>query len=98
MNLGTIGGILGAIASFLAIIAYLNKGIKNNKARLTAEKGRVISLAEIVEIQGKRIEALEDYASLPKEDGGEIFRPNNPLIDLENKAREEYKNHQTNLT
>ena len=97
MNLGTIGGILGAVASFLAIVVHLNKGIKNNKARLTAEKGRVISLAEIVEIQGKRIEALEDYASLPKEEG-EIFRPNNPLIDLENKAREEYRNHQTNLT
>lgn len=97
MNLGTIGGILGAIASIAAIVTHLNKGIKNNKARLTAEKGRVISLAEIVEIQGKRIEALEDYASLPKEEG-EIFRPNNPLIDLENKAREEYKNHQTNLT
>lgn len=97
MNLGTIGGILGAIASFLAIIAYLNKGIKNNKERLKAEKGRVISLAEIVEIQGKRIEALEDYASLPKEKG-ESFKPNNPLIDLEYQAREEYKNHQTNLT
>lgn len=97
MNLGTIGGILGAVASFLAIIVHLNKGIKNNQARLAAEKGRVISLAEIVEIQSKRIEALEDYASLPKEEG-EIFRPNNPLIDLENKAKEEYKNHQTNLT
>jgi hypothetical protein len=54
-------------------------------------------LAEIVEIQGKRIEALEDHASLPREDGNS-FRPNNPLIDMENKAREEYKNHHTNLT
>lgn len=98
MNLGTIGGILGAIASVLAIVAYLDKGIRNNQARLQAEKGRVLSLAEIVEIQGKRIEALEDYASLPKEGNIDIFRPNNPLIDLENKAREEYKKHQTNLT
>jgi hypothetical protein len=97
MNLATIGGLLGAVASFLAIVGYLNKGIKNNKARLAAEKGRVISLAEIVEIQGKRIEALEDHASLPREDGNS-FRPNNPLIDMENKAREEYKNHHTNLT
>ena len=47
---------------------------------MKAEKGRVISLAEIVEIQRKRIEALEDYASLPKEEG-EGFKPNNPLID-----------------
>lgn len=98
MNLGTIGGILGAVASFLAIIAYLNKGIENNKARSKAEKGRVASLAEIVEIQSKRIEALEDYASLPKEGHVDIFRPNNPLIELEEKARQDYKNHQTNLT
>lgn len=97
MNLGTIGAILGAIASFLAILAYLDKGVRNNKARLKAEKGRVISLAEIVEIQGKRIEALEFYASLPKEEG-ESFKPNNPLIELENKAREEYRSHHTNLT
>ena len=97
MNLGTIGAILGAIASFLGILAYLDKGVRNNKARLKAEKGRVISLAEIVEIQGKRIEALEFHASLPREES-ESFKPNNPLIDLENKAREEYKNHHTNLT
>ena len=97
MSLGTIGAILGAIASLLGIFAYLDKGIRNNTARSKAEKGRVISLAEIIEIQGKRIEALEFHASLPKEEN-ESFKPNNPLIDLENKAREEYKNHHTNLT
>jgi hypothetical protein len=98
MNLATIGAILGAITSGLAIFAYLDKGIRKNKARLRAEKGRVISLAEIVKIQSKRIEALEFYASLPKEQGGEIFRPNNELIDLENEAKEAYKKHQTELT
>jgi hypothetical protein len=97
MDLGTIGAILGAIASLLGILAYLDKGIRNNTARSIAEKGRVICLAEITEIQGKRIEALEFQASLPREES-ESFKPNNPLIDLENKAREEYKNHHTNLT
>jgi hypothetical protein len=97
MTLGTIGAILGAIASLLGILAYLDKGVRNNTARSKAEKGRVISLAEIIEIQGKRIEALEFHASLPREES-ESFKPNNPLIDLENKAREEYKNHHTNLT
>jgi hypothetical protein len=97
MTLGTIGAILGAIASLFGIFTYLNTGIRNNTARSKAEKGRVISLAEIIEIQGKRIEALEFHASLPREES-ESFKPNNPLIDLENKAREEYKNHHTNLT
>jgi hypothetical protein len=97
MDLGTIGAILGAIASCLGIFAYLDKGIRNNTARSIAEKGRVICIAEITEIQGKRIEALEFHASLPREES-ESFKPNNPLIDLENKAREEYKNHHTNLT
>jgi hypothetical protein len=97
MTLGTIGAILGAIASLLGILAYLDKGIRNNTARSKAEKGRVICLAEITEIQGKRIEALESHASLPKEESAS-FKPNNPLIDLENKAREEYESHHTNLT
>ena|SRR4028118_1009903 len=97
MNLGTIGAILGATASLLAILAYLDKGVRNNTARSIAEKGRVICLAEISEIHEKRIEALEFHASLPREES-ESFKPNNPLIDLENKAREEYKGHHTNLT
>jgi hypothetical protein len=97
MNLGTIGAILGAIASFLAILAALGQGIRDNAARLQAEKGRVIALWKIIEIQSKRIEALEDYASLPKEEG-KSFQPNNPLIDLEVEARAEYKKHQTGLT
>jgi hypothetical protein len=97
MNLGTIGAILGAIASFLAILAALSQGIRDNGARLQAEKGRVIALWKIVEIQGKRIEALEDYASLPREEG-KSFQSNNPLIDLEVEARTEYKKHHTDLT
>jgi hypothetical protein len=97
MNLGTIGAILGALASFLAICAALGQGIRDNGARLQAEKGRVIALWKILEIQGKRIEALEDYASLPKEEG-KSFQPNSPLIDLEIEARNEYKKHHTDLT
>jgi len=97
MNLGTIGAILGAVASFLAICAALSQGIRDNGARLQAEKGRVIALWKILEIQGKRIEALEDYASLPREDG-KSFQPNNPLLELELEARAEYKKHHTDLT
>jgi hypothetical protein len=97
MNLGTIGAILGAIASFLAIAAALSQGIRDNGARLQAEKGRVIALWKILEIQGKRIEALEDHASLPTEEG-KSFQPNNPLIDLEIEARNEYRKHHTDLT
>jgi len=97
MTLGTIGAILGAIASFLAIVAYLDKGVRNNKARLRAEKGRVSCLAEITEIQGKRIGALELHASR-SEDENSYFQINNPLIDLENKARDEYIKHHTDLT
>ncbi|WP_445173791.1 hypothetical protein [Microcoleus sp.] len=96
MNLGTIGAILGAIASFLAILAYLNNGVRNNRARLRAEKGRVISLAKIVEIQGKRITALEIHASRTEDES--FFQPNEPLIDLENEAKDEYKKHHTDLT
>jgi hypothetical protein len=97
MNLGTIGAILGAIASFLAILAALSQGIRDNSARLQAEKGRVIALWKIIEIQGKRIEALEDYVSLPREEG-KSYQPNNPLIDLEVEAKNEYKKHHTDLT
>ena len=98
MNLGTIGAILGAIASSLAILAYLNKGIRNNGARLRAEKGRVIALAKIIELQGKRIAALENHASLTEDGSESYFQPNEPLIDLENEARDEYKKHHTDLT
>jgi len=71
---------------------FLNEVLTNE-----AEKGRVIALWKIVEIQGKRIEALEDYASLPKEER-KSFQPNNPLIDLEVEAKNEYKKHHTDLT
>ena len=97
MNLTTIGAILGALASLFAILAYLDKGVQNNKARLRAEKGRVISLEKIVRFQGERIAALEDYAS-NSSDNSESFQPNKPLIDLENEARDEYKKHHTDLT
>ncbi len=97
MNLGTFGAILGAISSFLVIIAWFDSRIKNNQARLRAEKGRVVSLSKIIEIQGKRIEAIEMHLSLStKED--ENFAINNPLIALEEEAKAEYKKHHTNLT
>jgi hypothetical protein len=54
INLGTIGAILGAIASFLAIVATLSQKIRDNGARLQTEKGRVIALWKIVESQVKR--------------------------------------------
>jgi hypothetical protein len=98
MNFGTIGAVLGAIASFMGIVAYLDKGVRRNKARLRAEKGRVTSLAKIVEIQGKRIRALEIHVSRSKEEDGFQFQANNALIDLERDEREEYKKHQTDLT
>jgi hypothetical protein len=97
MSLGTIGAILGAVVSFLTILAALSQGIRDNSARLQAEKGRVIALWKIIEIQGKRIEALEDHASLPREEG-KSFQPNNPLIDLEVEAKNEYKKYHTDLT
>jgi len=97
MNLGTIGAILGAIASFLAIAAYLDNGVRKNQARLRAEKGRVSCLAEIAEIQRKRIDALELHASRTKDENS-YFQINNPLIDLEDKAMDEYKKHHTDLT
>lgn len=97
MNIGTIAAILGAVASFIAILAALSQGIRDNGARLQAEKGRVIALFKMIEIQGKRIEALEDYAALPKEEG-KSFHLNSPLIDLEIEARNEYKKHHTDLT
>jgi len=98
MNLGTIGALLGAIASFLAILAYLAKGVRNNKARLRAEKGRVIALAKIVEIQSKRIDDLELYALRSEGEGSFQFQLNNPLIDLENEAKDESKKHHNDLT
>jgi hypothetical protein len=97
MNVGTIGAILGAIASFLVIVAYLQQEIKKNQARLKAEKGRVSCLAEIAQIQSKRIDALECHASRTKDENS-YFQVNDPLIDLENKAMDEYKKHHTDLT
>ena len=98
MNLGTIGAILGAIASLIAILAYFDNGIQKNKARLRAEKGRIISLAEVAEIQAKRIEALEKYVSFLSKEESKSFNQNNPLIDMEKKAMEEYRKHNTDLT
>ena len=99
MNLSTICAILGASASIVAILAYFDDGINKNKARLRAGNGRVTSLATITEIQGQRITALENFYAINLTDESDnFFQPNEPLIELERSAREEYKKHHTDLT
>jgi len=98
MNVGTIGAILGAIASFLAIVAYLDKKITNNRARLRAEKGRIISVVKIQGLHNKRITALERHASRSKEEEPFQIEATNALIDLEEEEKAEYQKHQTDLT
>ena len=95
MNLGTIGSIVGSVASVFAILAYLYKGVRYNKARSTAQQGRIIALVQMVEIQGERLTILETYLS--KEDGGN-YQVSTTLIKLEQKALADYKKHDTNLT
>ena len=96
MNLGTINLIIGSVAGVVGILVYLWKGVRyNNKARSKAQSGRIIALVQIVEIQGERLTTLETYLS--KEDGGN-YTVNSSLMKLEEKALQEYKNHDTNLT
>lgn len=63
MNLATISLILGAIASFLAILAYLYKGVRYNKARSKAQQGRIVSLVRVIQIQGQRLTIIERHLS-----------------------------------
>lgn len=95
MNLGTISLILGSVASVFAILAYLYKGVRYNKARSKAQQGRIVALVQVVEFQGARLTILETYLS--KEDGGN-YQISSGLIKLEEKALEEYRKHDTNLT
>jgi hypothetical protein len=95
-HLGTISLLLGTIASFLAILAYLYKGVRLNKARSKAQQGRITSLARVAQIQGQRLTNLEKYLS--KRDGGESQDFNSGLKTLENEAFEEYREHDTKLT
>ncbi len=94
MNLATVSLILGAIASFLAILAYLYKGIRYNKARSKAQQGRIISLARTAQIQGQRLTLIEKHIS--KKD--ETYPIDNGLLMLEQEAMDEYKEHDTKLT
>jgi hypothetical protein len=101
MNLVTLSIILGSIASFFAILTYLykgiSKGVQYNKARTFAQQGRITSVVSVVELQGLRIGNIEKYLSLPEPERGR-FQPSNELINLENKAMDEYESHHTNLT
>jgi hypothetical protein len=95
MNLLTISTILGALAALFTILGYLYKGVRFNKARSRAQQGRIEALVQVVEIQGERMTIMEAYLS--KEDGGN-YQVNAGLIKLEQKALDEYKKHDTNLT
>ena len=101
MSLTTISILLGSLASFFTVLAYLYKGvntrIKYNKAKTFAQQGRTTSLADAFEFQSLRVSNIEKYLSLPPETRGN-FQPSNELINLEQKAMEEYEGHHTNLT
>jgi len=94
LNLATISLILGTIASFLAILAYLYKGVRYNKARSKAQQGRIASIFMIQQIQGQRLTNLEEYVS--KKD--ESYAIANGLVKLEEEAMNEYREHDTKLT
>jgi hypothetical protein len=101
MDLTTISLILGSVASMFAILAYVYKGInrriKYNKAKTSAQQGRTTALASAVEIQSLRLNNIEKHLSLPHEERGK-FLLIDELIELEKKAIDEYENHHTNLT
>ena len=93
MNLATINLIIGTIAGTIAILVYLWKGVKFNKARSKAQQGRITSLAEVVTFQHQRTSAIEKHLVETSD-----FRPSEGLTTLEEKALNEYESHHTNLT
>jgi len=93
MNLATINLILGTIVATIAILVYLWKGVRFNKARNKAQHGRITSLADAAVFQDKRTAAIEKHLVATSD-----FRPSEDLIDLEKKALDEYTSHHTNLT
>jgi len=95
MNVGTIIGLLGGLASCIAILAYYDQRIRYNKSRTIAQQGRISALVQIINLQGKRITAIEKY--LEQEDG-DNYQANAELIELEKEALEDYKAHDTKLT
>jgi len=101
MSLVTISLVLGSIGSLFTVLAYLYKGVNRkiqyNKAKTLAQQGRTTSLANVAEFQSLRIGNIEKYLSIPEEERGK-FLPSNELINLKNKAMNEYESHHTNLT
>lgn len=95
-HLGIIGAVIGTVAAFLSILAYLNKGIRYNKARSRAQQGRIDCLFRVLQIQSERFTNIEK--ELSKRNGGEDWESNSGLIKLESEAFEEYKEHDTKLT
>ncbi|MEG4634763.1 hypothetical protein QUB56_35355 [Microcoleus sp. AR_TQ3_B6] len=93
-HLATISLVLGTITSFFAILAYLYKGVQLNKARAKAQQGRITSLARVAQIQGQRLTTVEKRLSTKDED----FSMNSGLVELENEAFDEYREHDTKLT
>jgi len=95
MNVGTIIGVLGGIASFVAVLAYYDQRIRYNKSRTKAQQGRISALLQIIKFQGKRITVIETH--LAKESKG-LYQINAELIELEEEALNDYKEHDTRLT
>ena len=94
MNLGTVSLILGSLAALFTILAYLYKGVRFNKARSKAQQGRIASIFRVQQIQGQRLTNLEKHMSR----GDESYLINNGLLELEEEAMNEYKEHDTKLT
>lgn len=95
MNLGTILAVLGGAGSGVALLAYYDQRIRYNKARTKAQQGRISALLQIIKFQGKRITVVETH--LAKEDGTN-YQINAELIELEEEALKDYKEHDTRLT
>lgn len=93
MNLVTINLIIGIVAGTIAILVYLFKGVKFNKARNKAQHGRITSLAEAATFQYQRTSAIEEHLVATSN-----FQPSKGLAELEQKALSEYESHHTNLT
>jgi len=93
MNLATINLIIGTVAGAIAILTYLWKGVKSNKARSKAQQGRITSLAEAAILQNQRTSAIEKHLVTTSN-----FQPSEGLAALEQKALIEYESHHTNLT
>lgn len=93
MNLATINLIIGIVAGAIAILVYLWKGVRFNKARSKAQHGRINSLADAAIYQNQRISAVEKHLVETSN-----FQPSEGLAVLEQKALSEYESHHTNLT